>query len=154
MSAGVDWSYYNKFHDLIGMYLPSSGEGHTKAHQIVTAVNKLIYKWYNDGDVYDNNYDLRGWANDLSSYANWLYEHVSRSRPILEWIEDCHTEEDYEELLQELAEALLDEEFLAMESKHGLEGSIYNESGPFSFNEYADEDEWEDEETFEDEDEW
>ena len=70
---GVSWDYYNKFKDINEKYLPDEGEGDTLASQIVTAINKLVYKWYNDGDVFDNvNSGLQGWANDLSSYANWL----------------------------------------------------------------------------------
>ena len=72
----VDWSYFDKFDGIIDKYLPTKGEGETKATQIVTAINKLIYKWYNDGDVFDNTYHLEGWANDLSDYANWLYENT------------------------------------------------------------------------------
>ena len=66
----VNWGSFNKFEDIIHKYMPAMGEGETLASQAVTAINKLIYKWYNDGDVYDNRYSLQGWANDLSSYAN------------------------------------------------------------------------------------
>ena len=73
----VDWGYYDKFDGLMDKYLPMHGEGETKATQIVTAVNKLVYKWYNDGDVFDNTLHLEGWANDLSDYANWLADHAN-----------------------------------------------------------------------------
>ena len=53
------------------------------ASQLVTAVNKLVYKWYNDGDVYDNIHSLDNWANDLSSYANWPYKYIPESSDIL-----------------------------------------------------------------------
>ena len=58
----VSWIYYDliKFEELNKKYLPERGEGETKATQIVTALNKLIYKWYNDGDVFDNTYHLEG----------------------------------------------------------------------------------------------
>ena len=72
--------YFNKFKQINDSYLPDTGEGDTMATQICTAVNKLIYGWYNDGDVYDNTYMIDGWCNDLSSYANWLYGHVSASK--------------------------------------------------------------------------
>ena len=68
----VDWSYYDKFNTLIDKYLPRQGEGENMATQIVTVVNKLVYKWYNDGDVYDNTHMLDGWCNDLSSYATYI----------------------------------------------------------------------------------
>lgn len=77
VNGGVDWEYFNKFKEINNKYLPDRDEGKTKASQVVTAVNKLIYKWYNDGDVFDNHYFLAGWWNDLSSYANWLYENTN-----------------------------------------------------------------------------
>ena len=48
---GVSWGYFNKFDDILNKYMPFTGEGKTMASQLVTAVNKLVYKWYNDGDV-------------------------------------------------------------------------------------------------------
>ena len=51
----VDESAFDKFEPIIDKYMPDIGEGDSLASQMVTAVNKLIYKWYNDGDVYDNN---------------------------------------------------------------------------------------------------
>ena len=113
----VDWGYYDKFEDVNDNYLPYKGEGATKAMQITTAVNKLVYKYYNDGDVFDNTHYLSGWANDLSSYANWLYYHTD-ARDILDKIIHCMTNEDYEDLLKELADKLLDEKFCNIEESN------------------------------------
>ena len=52
--------------------------------QAVTAVSKLVYKWFNDGDVYDNRFALPGWANDLSSYANWIEKYIPNTFTFLE----------------------------------------------------------------------
>lgn len=130
---GVEWDYFNKFSNITDKYLPVVGQGDTKATQIVTAVNKLIYKWYNDGDVYDNTYNLEGWGNDLSSYANWLSKYVQKSRKILQRIRYIVVESAYEELLKELADTLLDEQFLAEQEAITKVGSIYNCSGEFMF---------------------
>lgn len=130
----VDWSYYDKYKELNNKYLPERGEGETKATQIVTAVNKLVYKWYNDGDIYDNRYNMIGWMNDLSSYANWLYYHTE-TRPILLNICQCTGDDDYENLLQSLADQLLDAEYLEKMSARPAEDSIYTASGPFKFEE-------------------
>ena len=135
----VDWSYYDKFEDLIDKYMPMSGEGETKASQTVTAVNKLVYKYYNDGDVFDNTHYLSGWANDLSSYANWLYYHTD-TREILDKIVHCMTDEDYEDLLKELADKLFDEDYLKEQDKIEKVETIYNCIGKFKFVE-EDEDE-------------
>ena len=143
LTEHVDWGYYNKkeFEDIDKKYLPAEGEGETLASQIVTAINKLIYKWYNDGDVFDNVHSgLSGWANDLSSYANWLYKYCEEAKPILYNIYGMGDESDYETLLQELADACLNEEFLK-EFEKPKQGSIYNCEGPFEFSEFDDEEE-------------
>lgn len=147
----VEWSYYNKFDDIMDKYLPPQGEGDKMYNQIVTAVTKLVYKWYNDGDVFDNTYSLEGWANDLSSYANWLYKYADGADRILEDIEDCYSEADYEDLLRELADFCLDEDYLNSYDV-GKRGSIYDCDGPFQFewrSEEDDEDDY-DEEEYED----
>lgn len=137
----VDWGYYDKYEELIEKYMPMRGEGETVASQIVTAVNKLIYKWYNDGDVFDTTHHLEGWANDLSDYANWLYENTKDAWKILNKISDCVTESDYEDLLQELADTLLNEEYLAEQSKVKKIGTIYDCDGKFKFVEQDDDEE-------------
>ena len=73
----VDWSYFDKFEYYNDILLPSKGDGITMASQAVTACCKLVYKYYNDGDVYCNEYYLDGWVNDISGSANWLYKYIS-----------------------------------------------------------------------------
>lgn len=137
----VEWSYYNKFDEINDKYLPMSGEGENLATQVVTAVNKLIYKWYNDVDVFDNVHSgLAGWANDLSSYANWLYNNCN-VKHILKQIDNCFYGDDYEQLLKELADTLLNETVLETLNTQEKQGSIYDCDGPFEFSDYEDEDE-------------
>lgn len=146
--SGVDWDYYNKeeFSRISEKYLLPMGEGYTLATQICAAVSKLVYKWYNDGDVFDNSYYLDGWANDLSSYANWLFTYVPEVQNILREIRNCETDEDYEELLKELTDYCFREEFMDNMSRIAKRGSIYNCDGPFHFEEQSDEDDdWKDE---------
>lgn len=138
---GVDWDYYDRYESIVGKYMPFYGEGETIASQIVTAINKLVYKWYNDGDVFDNSYHLEGWANDLSSYANWLYNHDYGCR-ILDGIRGCKTHADYENLLKDLADMFLgDEELLENLNTLPMNSSIYKAVGVFKFvDRYEDED--------------
>jgi len=148
----VDWSYFNKYQGIDDMYLPRSGEGDNMATQIVTAVTKLVYKWYNDGDVFDNTYTLPGWANDLSSYANWLYKNCPPAKRVLVGISACDTEGDYEDLLKDLADRCFDEDLLAGYAEKPVVDSIYTADGPFKFEErYDDEDYDEDDYPYEDE---
>ena len=138
----VDWSYFDKFKEINEKYLPDRGEGESYATQVVTAVNKLIYKWYNDGDVYDNTHSMDGWCNDLSSYANWLYAYSDcLVQNILLQIFDISTEGEYEDLLKELADMLLDSKNLEVASKADAMGSIYKCDGPFRFED-PEKDEW------------
>ena len=133
-------------------FLPSYGEGETLANQAVSAITKLVYIWYNDGDVYDNTYGLEGWANDLSSYANWLYKYIPESQEILDRIDKANTESDYEDLiLRPLADKFLNPDYLNyLNTFAEKQGSIYDCDGPFEFRDYDEEEEEDD--WYEDED--
>ena len=144
----VDWSYFNQYQELINIYMPTRGEGDTMASQAVTAVNKLIYKWYNDGDVYDNTYQLEGWANDLSSYANWLHKYLGWTvASVLEVITEkwCDSWDAYEDILKELAITVLDQRYLSWLNQWNKVGSIYNCDGPYKYAEHWDDEDDEDE---------
>lgn len=141
MENRVAWEYFNKFDSITDKYLPSTGEGETRATQLVTAISKLVYKWYNDGDVYDNTHWLQGWCNDLSSYANWIYHYYPEARGILDRIESALTECAYESILKSLADQFMCEDLLALENNLPAAGSIYDCDGKFSFIEYDDEEE-------------
>lgn len=130
----ASWSSFDKYGPIIDKYMPSRGEGDTLASQAVTAVNKIIYKWFNDGDVYDNQYSMKGWENDLSSYANWLYEHVQSTKAVLDEISECHDDKDYEELLDDLAYVVFNEDLLERLETSNKQDSIYNCKGPFEWS--------------------
>lgn len=136
----VNWSYFDKFEKITANYMPDYGEGDTIASQAVTAVNKLVYKWYNDGDVFDNTKYLEGWCNDLSSYANWLAKYTPAGT-ILNRVYECYTGDDYEELLQDLADMILDSDWLEEWKDVPKAESIYNCGGDFKFVEYGFDDE-------------
>ena len=95
----VNWGYFDKFEWANEKYLPRWGEGETKATQIVTAISQLVYRWYNDGDVFDNSYLLDGWCDYLPSCANWLEQHTTDEvSPILHRISECYTAVSYTHL--------------------------------------------------------
>jgi len=144
----MDWSYFDKFETINKKYLPDRGEGETKATQIVTAINKLVYKWYNDGDVFDNTHCMSGWLNDLSSYANWLAKHVEGANNILATIANCYIDEDYEQLLVDLADSFMNETFLEKFNNVPKIGTIYNCDGDYQFVEEWDEEDEDDDEDY------
>lgn len=129
----TDWSYFDKYEALTEEYLPAMGEGETMATQIVTATCKLVYKWFNDGDVFDNVHSpLTGWANDLSSYANWLARYTGCG-DLLDGICECDSDDDYSDLLAELCEYLLQPDYLTAMNRRKKQGSIYNCKGSYEF---------------------
>jgi len=136
----IEWEYFNKFEGVIDKYMETQGEGETKASQAVTAINKLIYKWYYDGDVYDNTCYLTGWLNDLSSYANWLAKYIEGARDILDEVFFAKNDDDYEMILKNLADTYLNEETLKQYETEA-EDSIYDCEGNYEFNEHIDDDE-------------
>lgn len=133
------WEDFDVFSDRLEKYLPSSGEGETKASQFATAISKLVYKWFNDGDVYDNNYGMEGFANDISSYANWIYKYIDGGE-ILKRIEKIGNDESrYENILLDLCSLTCTENKLEKLAQEPKEGSVYECNGPFSMSK---EDEW------------
>lgn len=142
---------FGKYADTIEAWMPEEGEGENMAEQIVTAVNKIIYRWYNDGDVFDNTGHLSGWENDLSSYANWLLQNAEGTARILCGIYGCKTEHDYEALLEDLAELTLNDNYLEDYGAQTKQGSIYECAGPFKFEEEEEDDEYEDDDWDEEE---
>lgn len=131
----MEWEAFGRFKTVNDKYLPFQGQGETMATQVATAVNKLVYKWYNDGDVYDNVHSpMVGWGNDLSSYANWLAEYADAG-DVLEQIYDCYTEGQYETILWELACGWLDEERLGAWNEKPAVGSVYDCDGCFEWSE-------------------
>lgn len=140
----VDCGYFDKFNDLTEKYVSPYGQGETMATQICTAVTNIIYHWYNDGDVFDNTYHLKGWWNDISSYANWLSKYADGDI-VLDNIETCDSEDDYEDLLKELADGWMDSNYLNEMNEMPIQGDIYECNGKFKFKEPKGEDE---------EDEW
>lgn len=153
-----NWDDFDKFSDKFGDYLPIKGEGETKATQTSTAINKLVYKWFNDGDVFDNSYGMPGWCNDISSYANWLYTNIPGTKRILDRIHTCYSDDEYTSLLYDLCDYLEKLDWTAMDKEEKV-SSVYDSEGPFEFSEYneeEDEDDYNDdyeEEEYDDEEE-
>lgn len=125
----ASWSAFDEFDDIYDQYLPSRGEGDTMASQIVTAIYKLVYNWFNDGDGDIYRYFVNGWFNDLSSYASWLYAYTNLTE--LEEIATIKNNEEYSNLLFKIAKKCLNEDYLKQYEEEPRKGSIYEATGPF-----------------------
>ena len=122
---------FEKFGKILEPYLANQGEGDTMVSQIAAAISKIVFKWFNDRDVIDNNNTgLRGWENDLSSYGNWLYIHVVEARPIIYKITKKRNEINgdegkYEDYLYELCKNVCKKVILSYYATRKKEDSIY-----------------------------
>lgn len=146
IKASTDW---HKYDDILDKYLPSRGEGDTVAEQVVTATNRIIFRWFNDGDMYDNHWAygvVDSFEENLPNCANWLYNWGPHPvEEVLYDVFDCESESDYEQILENIAEICFDEEWLSSpQGQHKKEGTIYDCEGPFSVEDTYDEedDEW------------
>ena len=139
-----EWKDFDKFGEVLDKYLPRKGEGATMASQLSAALSKIVYRWFNDGDVYDDT-TMTGWGEDLSSYANWIYRYIPEVGPVLRKVHACFTDEDYTNLLYNVStriSKIIDFELLdTMEAR----GSIYDCDGPFSVTNDKDDDDEDDE---------
>ena len=149
-----NWDEFNRFES---KYMPDYGDGDTMAAQAETALNKLVYRWYNDGDVYDNQHGMAGWANDISGSANWLANHFPGAKQILDRIYDIGSDEgEYEDILYDLCCLIHDTPNL-LDSLNNIPkiGNAYSDEGPYKFEYYEEEEEYweEEEETFDEEEE-
>ena len=62
------WDDVDEYAKVLDQYLPASGEGDTMATQVATAVSRIGYHWFNDGDTI--------WTDECQSCADWLYKNV------------------------------------------------------------------------------
>lgn len=140
-------SINSSFKDVTDEFMPSYGEGDNKLTQFLVAANKLIYRWYNDGDVFDSCNGL-GWANDISGSANWLYKYSNdnKIKALLDKIYNIYSEKEYERNIIKPLEAYLDRlastDYFKELAAQPKVGNVYNEEGNFSWvDPYDDEDE-------------
>lgn len=134
VKSSVDWSEFDtpESNEINEMYLPNEGEGDTMATQAVTAVNKLISQWYNNGEVFDNRGGFGSTVNECSSYANWLANYVDGAEDILEFTCDTNFESHYEDGLKRLFDFVFNKSLLEELANKPAVSSIYDETGSFS----------------------
>lgn len=58
----------DKYYEVLTQYLPDTGEGDTMATQLATAVDRIVYRWFNDGDTI--------WTDECQPFADWLWENI------------------------------------------------------------------------------
>lgn len=92
--------------DLFDLMVPSSGKSETAAGELVRAMMRLQYRWYNDGDMFNQGYGLETCAPS----AAYLYDNVEPTNAIfdelVEYMEGA--DERYEAGLNDIQSIVID----------------------------------------------
>jgi len=116
---GDDWSF-DKLFDLL---VPESGKCDSLAGEIIRAVNKLDYRWYNDGDRFFEDYGIETCGQPAFFLAN--FEHNDET-PLWDVIMLCaeynKDNDEYDEWINKLKDIVCDyinvhPELLSMETE-------------------------------------
>ena len=117
-AIGDDWSFDNLFDKLV----PQSGKCDTLAGELVRAVNKIDYRWYNDGDRFFEDYGIETCGQP--AYFLAMFEHEDET-PFWDMFivcgEDNKDEDEYSNWLNKLRDFVADyinthQELLAMDT--------------------------------------
>lgn len=143
MARQINWEDFDSFGPVLDKYMPEYGEGETMANQIATAVNKIGYRWFNDGDTISGDCEPSNdcAAGEVCQYGNWLDKNVPEASAFFgRWIDtliggDCD-EDTYKEFLCEMFETLLDEKLLEKYTDEKKVDSIYNAKTYANENDY------------------
>lgn len=137
MREWSDWerSDWKKIQD---EYLSEKDQSETLLTQAVTCVCKLVYRYFNNNDFYAV---FRSYL-DLTTYANWLYEHIEETNEILDSIFEINSMEEYPDILWKLSEIVFSESFVSKYKNIKAKDNIYECYGHFVHIEPYQEEDW------------
>lgn len=140
----------DKYYEVLTQYLPDTGEGNTMATQLVTAVDRIVYRWFNDGDTI--------WTDECQSFADWLCENIGGIDVVIDdmnqymfagfpYIKDWTFRGIYENCLKKILDIATDRDLLNDLDSRSKEGSIFDSQGSVldvMETEFEDEDDYHD----------
>ena len=106
---GDDWSFEHLFDTLV----PDNGKCDTLAGEIIRAINKIEYRWFNDGDRFNEDYGIETCGQPAYFLADYIYEQGDETpfRPFRDILLNVDTDNDdlaYERLIDELKDEASD----------------------------------------------
>ena len=97
------WPDNKEFDALFDQYVPKKGPADTVGGELIRAVNKIFYRYYNDGDRVGVDY-----GNETCNPAARFIEKNTKLEPLASKLWDYSSDEEYEELLAELMQATIE----------------------------------------------
>lgn len=108
LKESIDKNTETNLVTLFNKLVPASGKTGTEEGEIVRAINRLIYRFYNDGDFYNIGYGV-----ETAAPAFLCLEHFANKNKIveledsLEKLSNYTSEDEYEKLLDEVGNAVV-----------------------------------------------
>ena len=96
----------DKLEALFEILVPSSGQAETFAGELVRAVMRIGYRWYNDGDYFYTGYGLETCGSSAAFIADKLGEDMYNM--IMDATDNMGNDSRYEDFIAQLEEEILD----------------------------------------------
>ena len=105
--------YNHEYEILWRRLVPAEGKANTVAGEVLRAVSRLYYRWYNDGDRVTPSVDSWAVTESVFSAFNFLYQFRDpgsgfSTKALMEDIVFAATEEDYELALERALDAIIE----------------------------------------------
>lgn len=139
-----DWPDNKEFNALFDKYVPDQGHADTVGGELIRAVNKIVYRYYNDGDRVGIDY-----GNETCNPAARFIEKNAKLEPLANKLWGFGSDKEYEDLLAELMQTTI---------QVCKEDNLFEQSNTDDMNNYTDpnDSKWEedDEEWYDYSDDW
>jgi len=134
---------------LFDKLVPGQGTAETLEGEMLRAVNRLVYRYYNDGDKYNEGYGTETAGPAHSFLVNAVHPLRAKMDSIMD--EEFKSDGEYERMLKEVLGLILD----YIESKEGeytknTQGDIFNY--PSEFENMEEEEDYDDYDDYDDDD--
>ena len=117
MDNNIYWTcngkYQKEYDELWARLVPPEGKAVTKAGEVLRAVSRIYYRWYNDGDRIQPSLDEWVAKSSTAKGFNYLYQFRDAvsgfsTKELMENIVFAATEEDYETALERAVDAIIE----------------------------------------------
>ena len=98
-----DWPDNKEFNALFDQHVPAQGHANTLGGELIRAVNKIVYRYYNDGDRVGV-----GYGNETCNPAARFIEENTKLEPLAKELWNLCSDKEYEELLADLMQAAIE----------------------------------------------
>lgn len=141
-----------RINELFDKYVPASGASETMVGELVRALSRVAYRWFNDGDYFHEGYG----AETCGTAATFLIKNTTREITVL--FNEEYYGDSYTEWLEKLSVAVLNyiDQYLASNPEGGVcpydmhSGENYFEDR-IDQNTEEEDDYWEEEDNYDDE---